>query len=116
MDGPHHISHDATNPELAGIPVILLTAKVQGVDLRRFADLGVAQCCSKPFNRSRWQTRSARSWVGQGLMGEACGEARAPMIAYDRDASRDDMNETERGVRRRRVVGHRLGFSLTWGG
>jgi CheY-like chemotaxis protein len=35
---------------LAGIPVILLTAKVQGVDQRRFADLGVAAVLFKPFN------------------------------------------------------------------
>jgi CheY-like chemotaxis protein len=37
-------------PEIAHIPVILLTAKVQGVDQRRFAGLGVAAVLFKPFD------------------------------------------------------------------
>ena len=37
-------------PELASIPVILLTAKVQGVDQRRFAGLGVTAVLFKPFD------------------------------------------------------------------
>lgn len=32
------------------IPVILLTAKMQGADQRRFADLGVAAVIAKPFD------------------------------------------------------------------
>ena len=50
MDGPTTFRMMQQNPELAGIPVILLTAKVQGVDQRRFADLGVAAVLFKPFN------------------------------------------------------------------
>ena len=50
MDGPSTFRLMQQNPELAGIPVILLTAKVQGVDQRRFADLGVAAVLFKPFN------------------------------------------------------------------
>ena len=38
------------NPAIAGIPVVLLTAKVQGVDQRRFAGLGVAGVLFKPFD------------------------------------------------------------------
>ena len=37
-------------PQIAHIPVILLTAKVQGVDQRRFAGLGVAAVLFKPFD------------------------------------------------------------------
>jgi len=37
-------------PEIAHIPVLLLTAKVQGVDQRRFAGLGVAGVLFKPFD------------------------------------------------------------------
>jgi len=37
-------------PNLTGIPVILLTAKVQGVDQRRFAGLGVTAVLFKPFD------------------------------------------------------------------
>ena len=50
MDGPTTFRMMQQNPEMAGIPVILLTAKVQGVDQRRFADLGVAAVLFKPFN------------------------------------------------------------------
>ena len=38
------------NPAIAGIPVLLLTAKVQGVDQRRFANLGVSAVLFKPFD------------------------------------------------------------------
>jgi CheY-like chemotaxis protein len=38
------------NPQIAHIPVLLLTAKVQGVDQRRFASLGVAAVLFKPFD------------------------------------------------------------------
>ena len=50
MDGPTTFRMMQQNPELAGIPVILLTAKVQGVDQRRFAGLGVSGVLFKPFN------------------------------------------------------------------
>jgi len=50
MDGPSTFRLMQQNPELAGIPVLLLTAKVQGVDQRRFAGLGVAGVLFKPFN------------------------------------------------------------------
>jgi len=38
------------NPATARIPVILLTAKVQSSDQRRFADLGVEAILFKPFD------------------------------------------------------------------
>jgi CheY-like chemotaxis protein len=38
------------NPKTARIPVLLLTAKVQGADQRRFADLGVEAVLTKPFD------------------------------------------------------------------
>ena len=50
MDGPTTFREMQKNPLIAGIPVILLTAKVQGVDQRRFADLGVAAVLFKPFD------------------------------------------------------------------
>jgi CheY-like chemotaxis protein len=37
-------------PVIAHIPVLLLTAKVQGVDQRRFAGLGLAGILFKPFD------------------------------------------------------------------
>ena len=50
VDGPTTFRSMQANPAIAHIPVILLTAKVQGVDQRRFANLGVASVLFKPFD------------------------------------------------------------------
>jgi CheY-like chemotaxis protein len=50
MDGPTTFKEMQKLPDLASIPVVLLTAKVQGVDQRRFAGLGVAAVLFKPFD------------------------------------------------------------------
>jgi CheY-like chemotaxis protein len=50
MDGPTTFREMQKIPALARIPVILLTAKVQGVDQRRFAGLGVTAVLFKPFD------------------------------------------------------------------
>ena len=50
MDGPTTFRQMQLNPATAGIPVLLLTAKVQGVDQRRFAGLGVSGVLFKPFD------------------------------------------------------------------
>jgi CheY-like chemotaxis protein len=50
MDGPTTFKELQLNPATKGIPVLLLTAKVQGVDQRRFAGLGVAAILFKPFD------------------------------------------------------------------
>ena len=50
MDGPTTFLEMQKVPEIAHIPVLLLTAKVQGVDQRRFAGLGVAAVLFKPFD------------------------------------------------------------------
>lgn len=50
QDGPTTFRQMQQRREIAHIPVLLLTAKVQGVDQRRFADLGVAAILFKPFD------------------------------------------------------------------
>ena len=50
MDGPTTFLELRKNPATAMIPVLLLTAKVQGNDQRRFADLGVQAVLFKPFD------------------------------------------------------------------
>jgi CheY-like chemotaxis protein len=50
MDGPATARALKAAPETADIPVILLTAKVQAADRRRFDDLGVAGILAKPFD------------------------------------------------------------------
>ncbi len=50
MDGPTTFLKLQSTPQTANIPVLLLTAKVQGSDQRRFAGLGVAGILFKPFD------------------------------------------------------------------
>ena len=50
MDGPTTFRQMQVTPGVSHIPVLLLTAKVQGVDQRRFADLGVSGILFKPFD------------------------------------------------------------------
>src|SRR5579875_1066554 len=50
MDGPTTYRELRSIPETANIPVILLTAKVQAADQKRFSDLGVAKVMFKPFD------------------------------------------------------------------
>jgi CheY-like chemotaxis protein len=50
MDGPTTFQQLQKNPATASIPVVLLTAKVQAADKKRFSDLGVAGVLFKPFD------------------------------------------------------------------
>jgi CheY-like chemotaxis protein len=50
MDGPATLRALRLDPATSRIPVLLLTAKVQSSDQRRFADLGVAAVLFKPFD------------------------------------------------------------------
>lgn len=49
-DGPTTFREMRSIPAIAHIPVILLTAKVQAADQKRFSDLGVAAVMFKPFD------------------------------------------------------------------
>jgi CheY-like chemotaxis protein len=50
IDGPTTFKSMQENSAINRIPVLLLTAKVQGVDQRRFAGLGLAGILFKPFD------------------------------------------------------------------
>lgn len=50
MDGPATARALRASADTAEIPIILLTAKVQAADRRRFDDLGVSGVLSKPFD------------------------------------------------------------------
>ncbi|CAA9513090.1 MAG: hypothetical protein AVDCRST_MAG67-2916 [uncultured Solirubrobacteraceae bacterium] len=50
LDGPATFARLQEDPQTSDIPVILLTAKAQGADRRRFAQLGVAGTLTKPFD------------------------------------------------------------------
>lgn len=64
MDGPTTFKMMQQTKAIEHIPVILLTAKVQGIDQRRFADLGVAAVLFKPFDPMllSGQIASALGW------------------------------------------------------
>lgn len=59
MDGPTTFRELRKNQSTAHIPVLLLTAKVQGTDQRRFADLGVDAVLFKPFDPMTLSTQIA---------------------------------------------------------
>lgn len=67
VDGPTTFRTMQQNPQVAHIPVLLLTAKVQGVDQRRFASLGVAAVLLKPFDPMTLasQISEALGWKGE---------------------------------------------------
>ena len=50
MDGPTTFLKLSESPATSGIPVVLLTAKVQAADQRRLSELGVAGVLAKPFD------------------------------------------------------------------
>jgi CheY-like chemotaxis protein len=50
MDGPTTFQKLREEPAIRQIPVILLTAKLQPADRKRFAELGVAGVLAKPFD------------------------------------------------------------------
>jgi CheY-like chemotaxis protein len=50
MDGPTTFQKLQENQTTRSIPVILLTAKVQASDRRRYEELGVEGAIAKPFN------------------------------------------------------------------
>ena len=49
LDGPSTFVRLQEQEETRNLPVVLLTAKTQEADLRRFAELGVAGVIRKPF-------------------------------------------------------------------
>jgi CheY-like chemotaxis protein len=50
MDGLAAFENLQANPATKEIPVILLTAKIQVADRRRYAQLGIKSAIAKPFN------------------------------------------------------------------
>ncbi len=50
MDGITTFERLQANPATKGIPVILLTAKIQAADRRRYAQIGMITAIAKPFN------------------------------------------------------------------
>ena len=50
MDGPTTFGRLQADPRTRSVPVVLLTAKVQGLERRQWESLGVAGVLAKPFD------------------------------------------------------------------
>jgi CheY-like chemotaxis protein len=50
MDGPATLVELRQRPELAGTPVVFITAKVQASEIEHFKSLGAVDVIPKPFN------------------------------------------------------------------
>lgn len=61
MDGIETFQALQANPATQSIPVILMTAKVQAADQRRFAELGVVGIISKPFKAMKLPSQIAET-------------------------------------------------------
>jgi CheY-like chemotaxis protein len=61
MDGPTTFQKLQENAATQKIPVILLTAKVQASDRRRYAEMGLNHVIAKPFNPINLATEIAQA-------------------------------------------------------
>jgi CheY-like chemotaxis protein len=69
MDGPSALQEMRSNPAMADIPVIFMTAKVQSHEITRYMDLGALGVIAKPFDpmtlastvRSIWEQNHVRN-------------------------------------------------------
>jgi CheY-like chemotaxis protein len=50
MDGPTTLAHLRERPELADVPVVFITAKVQATEIEYFKSLGAVDVIAKPFD------------------------------------------------------------------
>jgi two-component system, OmpR family, alkaline phosphatase synthesis response regulator PhoP len=66
-DGPSTLCIPQQDEDTKQIPVIFLTAKVQGPDRRKFIELGVQAIIAKPFDPLRLgqQIREVLAWTSE---------------------------------------------------
>jgi CheY-like chemotaxis protein len=69
MDGPATFQKLQADPAIRHIPVILLTAKLQPADRRRFTELGVAGVLAKPFDplKLAGQVTEVLNWFTESM-------------------------------------------------
>jgi two-component system, OmpR family, alkaline phosphatase synthesis response regulator PhoP len=69
IDGIATLKTLQTHPATRSIPIILMTAKAQAADLRRYAELGVVGTIAKPFKVMELAERIAAILAGEWGMG-----------------------------------------------
>ena len=62
MDGPTTMSEIRADPELSDIPVILLTARVRGVEVEEYKAIGADGVIAKPFDPMTLADEVRRIW------------------------------------------------------
>lgn len=62
MDGPTTLEKLRADPVTAGIPVIILTAKVQPAEVAHFQSLGALNVIAKPFDPMTLATQVRQVW------------------------------------------------------
>ena len=64
MDGPTTLARMRARPELAGIPVVFMTAKAMPQEIARFIEMGAAAVISKPFDPMSLGAQVVKIWEG----------------------------------------------------
>lgn len=64
LDGPSTLQRMRADPQLAGIPVIFLTAKAMPQEVARFRELGAAAVIAKPFDPMQLANQVMAVWEG----------------------------------------------------
>jgi CheY-like chemotaxis protein len=64
MDGPTTLARMRAQPELAGIPVVFMTAKAMPQEIARFIEMGAAAVISKPFDPMSLGAQVVKIWEG----------------------------------------------------
>ena len=62
MDGPSTLAKLREMPELADIPAIFMTAKVQPQEVQHFKSLGAIDVIAKPFDPMTLSSHIEKSW------------------------------------------------------
>ncbi len=65
MDGPTTLAELRKMPELANIPVIFMTAKVQPQEVAHFKSLGAIEVIAKPFDPMTLAQTIRDAWAGK---------------------------------------------------
>ena len=63
LDGPGTLRRLRANPQIAGIPVIFMTAKALPQELARFRDLGAVGVIAKPFDPMKLAQQVFAIWA-----------------------------------------------------
>jgi len=78
MDGPTTLARLRADPRSAAIPVIFLTAKVQGAEVNEYKALGALDVIAKPFNPMTLSDQVRACWSAAHEQAPGRSQACAP--------------------------------------